>query len=256
MLASVATVAFEGVEARRVDVQVQQLGRDGEHVLHHRRPGRQGGGREPGAGARGLRRHRPGPAGQADHRQPGPRRPAQGGQPFRPAHRPGPAGLDGGHPAGRAGRLGGDGRAGAGRPDRPGRRDPAGRRGRRRHGAGPDLSRGQRARGGLGRRRRGAGPALADRPGQPFQGHARCCARPSRGPMRDGRPRARPARGQGSGERQAGAGDRRRRRPQPAVRRPARLGQVDDGGAPAGPAAAADAARNCWRPPWSGRWPG
>lgn len=30
MLASIATVAFEGVEARRVEVQVQQIGSGGE----------------------------------------------------------------------------------------------------------------------------------------------------------------------------------------------------------------------------------
>jgi hypothetical protein len=63
---------------------------------------------------------------------------------------------------------------------------------------------------------------------------------PERGPVRAGNAVARPARGQGSGERQARAGGRRRRGPQPAVHRPARLGQVDDGGADAGPAAAAD----------------
>ena len=55
--------------------------------------------------------------------------------------------------------------------------------------------------------------------------------------------RARPARRQGPGKRQARAGDRRRRRPQPADDRPARRGQVDAGAAPARPAAAAGCAR-------------
>ena len=54
-----------------------------------------------------------------------------------------------------------------------------------------------------------------------------------------------PARGQGSGKRQAGAGDRRGRRPQPGLRGTAGVGQVDDGRAPAGPAAAADPGGGC-----------
>ena len=77
--------------------------------------------------------------------------------------------------------------------------------------------------------------------GQPLQGNPG----PARAPAgaRDGGGRgAGPARGQGTGKRQAGAGGRRGRRSQSAVRRSARLGQVDDGGAPARPAAAADPA--------------
>ena len=62
---------------------------------------------------------------------------------------------------------------------------------------------------------------------------------PKPGPMLDGA-RAPDLQGrQGPGAGQAGAGDRRGRRPQPALRRAAGLGEVDAGAAPARPAAAA-----------------
>jgi hypothetical protein len=82
-VAHVYTVAFQGIEAREVDVQVHIVGLPDKAVAESRE-------RVRGAFAG----HRPGPAAQADHRQSGARRPAQGRQPFRPAHRPGP---DGGH---------------------------------------------------------------------------------------------------------------------------------------------------------------
>ena len=60
-------------------------------------------------------------------------------------------------------------------------------------------------------------------------------------------PRAGPGRREGHGDRQARGGDRRRRRPQPADDRPARLRQVDAGGAAARPAAATCRPRRRWR---------
>ncbi|KAK0329571.1 hypothetical protein LTR94_036244, partial [Friedmanniomyces endolithicus] len=93
--------------------------------LRNRRPAGQGGGREPRTSARRFCGHWSGAAGEEGDRQSGPRRPAQGRQPFRPAHRPGPAGLHGGDRTGRSGRLGCGGRTGSGRSDRCGGRNPA-----------------------------------------------------------------------------------------------------------------------------------
>ena len=84
--------------------------------------------------------------------------------------------------------------------------------------------------------------ALADRPRQPLP------RQPGAGPAQaraDARRRA-PARfegRQGSGERQAGAGDRRRRRPQPSLHRPAGRREIDARAAPAGHPAAAHRGR-------------
>src|SRR5690606_33064964 len=108
-------------------------------------------------------------------------------------------------------------------------------------GAGPDLPGGERAGGGLGGGCAAAGAAFPDRPDQSFSRDPGAAPAPA-GAGGGGARRVRPARGQGAGGRQTGAGDRRRGGPQPAVRRPAGFGQVDDGGASAGPAAAADAA--------------
>ena len=52
MAATVATVAYLGLEARAVEVQVQLS--SGLPRIHHRRPARQGRGREPRAGPRGA----------------------------------------------------------------------------------------------------------------------------------------------------------------------------------------------------------
>ena len=60
-------------------------------------------------------------------------------------------------------------------------------------------------------------------------------------------PRAGPGRREGHGDRQARGGDRRRRRTQPADDRPARLRQVDAGGAAARPAARSAAQARRWR---------
>ena len=76
MVATVATVAYLGLEARAVEVQVQLVVRPAG--LRHRRPARQGGRRKPRAGARGACGDRPGAAAQAHHRQPVAGRPAQG----------------------------------------------------------------------------------------------------------------------------------------------------------------------------------
>ena len=68
---------------------------------------------------------------------------------------------------------------------------------------------------------------------------------PKPGPDARRRPRAGPAGRQGPGAGQARAGDRRGRRPQPALRRPAGLGEVDAGAAPAGPACRRSRPRSC-----------
>ncbi len=119
-------------------------------------------------------------------------------------------------------------------------------------GARRDLPRGVRRRGGMGwfrlcrrdRRRcraaadhRRALAAGADQPSARPAGPARAAGADRRG----SRTLSRPGRDQGPGERQAGARTGRRRRPQPADDRPARLGQVDAGGAPARHPAAARA---------------
>ena len=89
-------------------------------------------------------------------------------------------------------------------------------------GQGLDLPGGVRGRGGLGvARHRHPGAALAHPARQPLQGHA------GDGPARAGRRgrrrrAARPQGHQGPGKRQAHPRDRRRRRPQPADERPAR----------------------------------
>src|SRR5690606_3809302 len=127
------------------------------------------------------------------------------------------------------------------RSDRRRRRNPARRDGGERHGAGSDLSRGERARGGVGGGGAAAGAPFPHRPDQSFSRDSGAAPAPAGAGGGGGR-RARPARGQGTGGRQAGAGDRRRRGAQSAVRGSAGFGQVDDGGAPAGPVAAADAA--------------
>ena len=93
------------------------------------------------------------------------------------------------------------------------------------------------------RRRRLAPPAR-----QSFPRHAGAVAAAAEGARGRGRA-ARPRRHQGPGERQARARSRRRRRTQPADGRPARRRQVDAGGAAADDPAAADAAPSCWRFP-------
>ena len=118
MVARVVTVAFEGVEARRVDVEVQMTSGTvyfavvglGDKAVAESRERVRAAFTWPG----------PGPAGHADRRQPGPGRPAQGGQPLRPADRPGDHGGHGRDPARRlddwaaVGELGLDGQIAAG----------------------------------------------------------------------------------------------------------------------------------------------
>ena len=96
MVSRVRTVAFQGIEAVPVDVQVQIA--PGSSSIHHRRPAGQGGEGEPRTGTRRAVRLGPVAAAQADHRQPRARRPAQGGQPLRPADRAGADGGDRRHP--------------------------------------------------------------------------------------------------------------------------------------------------------------
>ncbi len=180
MVQRVSTVAFEGIEARAVDVQVQVA--PGSARLCHRRPARQGGVRGPRAGPLGADRLRAGAPRTPNHRQSGARRSAQGRQPLRSADRARPDGGDRRHSAGCAFRLHRArrtrprwiDRAGGGRIAGGDRRQFARRR--------PDLPRSLRGGSGLGepgypdRCRQFADP---DR--QPFQGHAGAVAATAEG---------------------------------------------------------------------------
>ena len=195
--------------------------------LHHRRPRRQGGGRIARAGAFGADRLGPCPSRQAHHRQPRARRPAEGGQPLRPADRARRHGGDRRRSHRRARRLRGDRRAGARRDDQRRRRRAAGGDRRQRARQRPDLPGGLRPGGGVGvGRARDSRAALADPARQPLQGHASLVP-PRAGARSIGRAAAGPARHQGPGERQARARSRRGRRPQPPDERPARRGKID-----------------------------
>ena len=117
-------------------------------------------------------------------------------------------------------------RAGRGRAARRDRRQLPRRR--------TDLPGGLRAGGGLGQPRDGDHRAVvADPARQPLQGHAGADAAEARHPRRGAGRDARPRRHQGPGERQARARGRRRRRAQSPDDRAARLRQVDAGGAAA-----------------------
>ena len=85
MVARVATVAFEGVEARPVDVQVHVAA--GTVAFNIVGLGDKAVARIARAGALGADRLGPGAAGQAHHRQSRARRYAEGGQPLRSADR-------------------------------------------------------------------------------------------------------------------------------------------------------------------------
>ncbi len=136
------------------------------------------------------------------------------------------------------------GELGARRRDRRGRRRAAGSDRRQCAQRRIDLPGGLRTGGGLGQPRDGDHRAgLADPARQPFQGHAGADAAEARRAHRNRGRSPRPRRHQGPGERQARARSRRRRRPQPADDRPARLGQVDAGGAAADDPADAGAGR-------------
>ncbi len=139
MVQRVSTVAFEGIEARAVDVQVQVA--PGPAGVRHRRPAGQGGVRGARAGALGADRLGAGAAGAANHRQSRARRPAQGRQPLRPADRARPDGGDRRHSAGRAGRLHGARRTRPRRIDRAGGGRAAGGDRRQFARRRPDLSR-------------------------------------------------------------------------------------------------------------------
>ncbi len=166
MVARVVTVAFEGVEARRVEVEVQLtsgefafvvVGLGDKAVAESRERVR--------AAFTGLGLALPGKRIIANL--------APADLPKEGSHYDLPIALAvmaamGILPPDAPERLGRHRRAVAGRPDRPGGRRAARRGRRQRHGPRPDLPRGQRARGGLGRRRFDPGAPLADRGGQPL----------------------------------------------------------------------------------------
>ena len=112
-VAHVYTVAFQGIEAREVDVQVHiGEGGGGQFNIVGLADKAVAESRERVRAA--LTRHRPGAAVQAHHRQSGAGRSAQGRQPLRPAHRAGIAGGDGRAARQRDGELCGAGRTVAG----------------------------------------------------------------------------------------------------------------------------------------------
>ena len=241
MVARVSTVAFEGIEARAVDVQVQVApGLPAFAIVGL--PG-QGGFRGARAGALGADRLGAGAAGAADHRQPRAGRSAQGRQPLRSADRARPDGGDRRDPAGRAQRLYRARRTRARWLDRARGRRLAGRDRRQCARGRPDLSGGVRNGSRLGEPRypdhRGK---IADPDRQPFQRHAGAVA-PAAESARAGGDASRFARHQGPGERKTRAGNRRGRRASSADDRLARRGQIDAGGAAAVDPAAAVAVR-------------
>ena len=240
MVQRVATVAFEGIEARAVDVQVQVApGLPAFNVVGL--PDKAVSEAASGCAPRWSRR--PGAAGAPHHRQSRARRPAEGRQPLRSADRARPDGGDRRHPADALagfmvlGELGLDGSIAAVAGVLP-------------------AAIGANARGeGLicpaacGPEAAWAGPemeiiarGIADPARQSFQRHAGARAAAAED-ARGRQARCSISRHQGPGERQARARNRRGRRPQPADDRPARRRQVDAGGAAAVDSAAAHAAR-------------
>ena len=241
MVATVATVAYLGLEARAVEVQVQLAA--GPSRFRHRRPARQGGRRKPRAGARGAvarsaSRFRP--SGSRSTCRP-PTCPRKGristcrsrlcllaaigatdAESLSHYVAVGELSLDG-----RIARLA---------------RRAARRASCQRAGDGADLPGRPGQRGGLGGQCRGAGGARPAGAAVAFQGHAAAApARAGRG--RAGGRRARPEAGQGPGSRQARAGDRRGRRSQSADERAAGRGKVAARRLPARHPAAARAVR-------------
>ena len=215
MVARITTVAFQGIEAIPVDVQV--LMTPGKPIFNIVGLPDKAVAREPRAGARGAARLRPGAAAEAHHRQPRAGRPAEGRQPLRPADR---ARADGGDGRRRRrtrsaehvvlGELALDGRITAGR-----RRAAGGDR-RQRARSRADLP------GACGPEAAWAGedlPVIAPDSLIALANHFRgtqVLSRPEPAIRRRRRRHPRHARHQGPGERPAGAGDRRRRRPQHA----------------------------------------
>ena len=196
-----------GRAGRRAGDGGARQGRDAD-----RRPGRQGGDREPRARAGRASRLRPVDAGQAGDGEPRAGRSSQGRQPLRPADRPRPDGGAGRDPARCACRLCRARRIGARRHHgaRGGR--AAGGDRRQRAGQGADLPASGGGGGGMGGlRHRHPRAAQPDRHRQPFPRRAGAVAtraRRARGTERSARPR----RHQGAGGREARAGGRGRRR--------------------------------------------
>ena len=241
--ARVSTVAFQGIEAVPVDVQVMVAPGKIEHP--HRRPARQGGRRKPRARAGGAPCLRPVDAGEEGDRQSRARRPAQGRQPLRSADRAWPDGGARRHSRRCAcgyvvlGELSLDGTIAAVAGALPAAigANAEGKGLICPHACGPEAA--------------WAGAdidILAPRSLIAIANHFRgtqVLSRPEASVAYAGEQPARPRRHQGPGKREARAGGRSRRRPQSPDGRPARLRQIDAGAAPALDPAAAVSRRNC-----------
>ena len=143
MYGQISTLAFVGIEARPVEVQVRIT--PGQAVVCDCRTARQSGRRKPRAGPQRAPRRRSRPALQAHHRQSRARRSAERRQPFRSADRAGDDVGDGSDRAGRDCRLCGHRRTGARRRDPRRAGHAAGCDRRQRHRQGPDLPASRRA---------------------------------------------------------------------------------------------------------------
>ena len=170
-VAHVYTVAFQGIEAREVDVQVH-IGEGAGGVFNIVGLGRQGGRRKQGARARGAVRHRACAPLQAAHGQSRAGRSAERGKPLRSSHCARASGRDGRAAGKRDGELCRDGRAVARCADH--RR--CGRSACRHRGVGAaarsHLSGRLRTGSGVGRRPRDHRRAVADRARQSHEGRA------------------------------------------------------------------------------------
>ena len=252
MAARVVSVAFEGVEARRVDVEVQAVG--GHRRLRRRRPGRQGGGR-------GTERVRAAFAGLGLALPP--RRIvanlAPADLPKEGSHYDLPIALALMAAMGIIPPDALDGWAAIGELNLDGEIAPVA-------GALPAAM----AAGALGLGLicpEACGPEaawagetaiLAPRSLIAIVNHFRgtqVMGQPKPGPMLDGARGAGPQGRQGPGAGQAGAGDRRGRRPQPALRRPARARASRCWRSACPACCRRSRPRSCWRPRWSTRWP-
>ena len=241
MAATVATVAYLGLEARAVEVQVQLTsGVPKFTIVGLARQGRR---RKPRAGPRRARRDRPRASAQGHHRQPLAGRPAQGRLALRPADRARACSRRSARPTPRRCRIMSRSASCASTGGSPPRRaccSPRSTPRRSDKGLICPAAQGSEA-SWAGELDVIAAPDLLALLAHLKGTSAGRRAAAGRGRAARRRPRPRP--GQGPGGRQARARDRRGRRPQSADERPARRGQVAARRLPSGHPAAASAER-------------